>query len=125
MDGALQNSQRIEQGLNLTPAQKRSLEILQKPVLELGRYIQQQLNTNPILEVDESYDTQKPETVGENPDEDFAEEASYTTPKSEAAQEQARRDFILNSQTDKPRLGEDLIKEARIDAPTKKNCRRI
>lgn len=120
MDGALQNSQRIEQGLNLTPAQKRSLEILQKPVLELGRYIQQQLNTNPILEVDESYDTQKPETVGENPDEDFAEEASYTTPKSEAAQEQARRDFILNSQTDKPRLGEDLIKEARIDAPTKK-----
>ena len=48
----------------MTPAQKRSLEILQKPVLELGRYIQQQLNTNPILEVDESYDTQKPETVG-------------------------------------------------------------
>ncbi len=120
MENGLQNSQRIEQGLNLTPAQKRSLEILQKPVLELGRYIETQLNTNPLLEVDESDAAERPESVGENPDfagEDF-DDVSYSSPKSDAVAEQAKRDFLLNSQTDKPRLGEDLINEARMDAPS-------
>ena len=114
MENNLQNVQRAEQAITLAPAQQRSLEILQKPSLELQKYIEEQLEQNPLLELDETGGEPAPQTVGEDPDEspDAIGDASY----GDAAQLEAKRDFLLNSEPEKTHLGEKLVAEARIDA---------
>lgn len=45
---------RLEQRLKLAPHMIQSMEILQLPILALQERIEQELNSNPVLEVDES-----------------------------------------------------------------------
>jgi len=122
MDTNLQQSQKLEHGLSLTPAQQRSLEILQKPVIELQKFLEEQLAQNPMLEIEEFQQQQKPQSIGENPDDiDDYDDNSDTSELSQSDTDnfQQKHDFILNSEPDSIHLGEKLINEARIDAPTK------
>ncbi len=120
MDTNLQQSQKLEHGLSLTPAQQRSLEILQKPVLELQKFVEEQLAQNPMLEIEEFQQIQRPQTIGENiEDLDEYDSDSFDLSQPNANDAQQKHDFILNSEPDTVRLGEKLINEARIDAPTK------
>lgn len=124
MENYLQNSQRQEQGLLLTPAQKRSLEILQKPSLELQKYLAHELDSNPLLEVDETDYTEKPQTVGESGGDDFDDDSAVETPADpDYAAEQSKRDFALNSQPDAVHLGEALVNEGRINAESESVAR--
>ena len=50
MQQDLSQSQKLEQGLSLTPQLKRSLEILQAPSLELEEMVSRELSSNPLLE---------------------------------------------------------------------------
>ena len=44
---------RLEQKLKLAPHMIQSMEILQLPILALQERIEQELNSNPVLEIDE------------------------------------------------------------------------
>lgn len=114
MDNNLQNTQKLAQGLTITPEQQRSLDILQKPSLELQQYASTLVAENPLLEFDETDYNSTPETIGENFD-DFDE---YSESSTQADTTEQKHNFILNSQTDFTHLGEQLINDARIDAKT-------
>ncbi len=117
MENNLQNNQRLEQNVVLTPVQQRNLEILQKPVLELQKYLEEQVAQNPLLDVEEDEDIPRPENIGENPDDDLSPNDDAEDIQKEQAQElQARHDYIINSEPDRARLGEELLNNARIDA---------
>ena len=114
MDNNLQNTQKLAQGLTITPEQQRSLDILQKPSLELQQYASTLVAENPLLEFDETDYNSTPETIGENFD-DFDE---YSESSTQTDTTEQKHNFILNSQTDFTHLGEQLINDARIDAKT-------
>ncbi len=117
MENNLQNNQRLEQNVVLTPVQQRNLEILQKPVLELQKYLEEQVAQNPLLDIEEDQDIPRPENIGENPDDDLSPNDDAEDTQKEQAQElQARHDYIINSEPDRARLGEELLNNARIDA---------
>src|SRR3989338_2745161 len=53
---ALQAKQTIQQRLMLAPYVTLALEVLRMPTMELHAYLQQQVEENPLLEVNESLD---------------------------------------------------------------------
>lgn len=63
---------RLEQKLKLAPHMIQSMEILQLPILALQERIEQELNSNPVLEVDEPVENSDTESLqlrdGERPD---------------------------------------------------------
>jgi len=50
----MKGQMRLEQKMKLAPRMIQSMEILQLPILALQERIEQELNSNPVLEVDES-----------------------------------------------------------------------
>jgi len=71
---ALQAKQTIQQRLMLAPNVTLALEVLRMPTMELHAYLQQQVEENPLLEVNESQD----ESLDEPPAETNGEEESPT-----------------------------------------------
>ena len=116
MKSNLQHSQAQEQNVIMTPAQQRNLEILQKPVLELQRFIEAQASQNPLLDIVDSDESNRPESIGEDPDSDLYDEDATATSQQDNSELQAQREFLLNSAPDAIRLGEELINNARLDA---------
>ncbi len=57
----MKTQMRLEQKMMLAPRMIQSMEILQLPILALQERIEQELNSNPVLEVDES---SNPEAAG-------------------------------------------------------------
>ena len=100
MPPEIKQTQRVEQGLVLTPQLKKSLEILQASSLELSDIIAAELRTNPLLE-DAAADgiAEKPQSVGESGDTyDDSDYDGADSPDSDGAKdENKRRDFALNS----------------------------
>ena len=67
---------RMEQRMKLAPHMIQSMEILQLPILALQERIEQELNSNPVLEVEEVVETDEVESAPDSAqDEDFAERA--------------------------------------------------
>lgn len=120
MPPEIKQTQRVEQGLVLTPQLKKSLEILQASSLELSDIIAAELRTNPLLE-DAAADgiAEKPQSVGESGDtyDDSDYDGADSPDPDGAKDENKRRDFALNSIPDKKSLGEYLLNEASLDAP--------
>jgi RNA polymerase sigma-54 factor len=76
---------RMEQRMKLAPHMIQSMEILQLPLLALQERIEQELNSNPVLELDESADGEAPEAVEAAPAEsDDAEKTLVVDGKSRA-----------------------------------------
>jgi RNA polymerase sigma-54 factor len=67
---------RMEQRMKLAPHMIQSMEILQLPILALQERIEQELNSNPILELDDDSNPDEVETPAEaSPDDDLSEKA--------------------------------------------------
>ena len=66
---------RMEQRMKLAPHMIQSMEILQLPILALQERIEQELNSNPVLELDDSTAPETTEAPEETPPEDIAEKA--------------------------------------------------
>lgn len=116
----MNQTQRVEQGLALTPQLKKSLEILQASSLELSETVARELRTNPLLE-DAAAEPQpeRPQSVGEPQSDGFDSDDYSDAPENSDAQDSENRkhDFVLNSIPDKISLGEYLLNEAKLDAP--------
>ena len=72
----MRGQMRLEQQMKLAPHMIQSMEILQLPLLALQERIEQELNSNPVLEADES--AEQEETTAET----TAEQAEQTEAQS-------------------------------------------
>ena len=64
---------RLEQRMMLAPRMIQSMEILQLPILALQERIEQELNTNPVLEIEEPANPEETGPAEKQPDEDINE----------------------------------------------------
>ncbi|GAG87202.1 unnamed protein product, partial [marine sediment metagenome] len=64
---------RMEQRMKLAPHMIQSMEILQLPILALQERIEQELNSNPVLEMEEPSNPEDTEPVAEQSDDDINE----------------------------------------------------
>ncbi len=64
---------RMEQRMKLAPHMIQSMEILQLPILALQERIEQELNNNPVLEMDEPSTADETEPVEEEPQDNIAQ----------------------------------------------------
>jgi RNA polymerase sigma-54 factor len=81
MELGLRLSQKQTLKLVMTPRLQQALRLLQMPSLELSQHIEQELLTNPLLELDE-------EELGESTASDTPDEAAEA-PQAEAGAEPA------------------------------------
>jgi RNA polymerase sigma-54 factor len=84
---------RLEQKMKLAPRMIQSMEILQLPILALQERIEQELNSNPVLEIEEPSGPEESGSVDQEPADDIGE-----------------RDFVVTTDANK---GEDF---QRIDS---------
>ena len=84
---------RLEQRMKLAPHMIQSMEILQLPILALQERIEQELNSNPVLEIDEPDDSDNEQAVQEQPEDVGAAEIS-TESASENIESFARLDNL-------------------------------
>ncbi|MHC4175483.1 MAG: RNA polymerase factor sigma-54 [Planctomycetota bacterium] len=69
----MRGQMRMEQRMKLAPHMIQSMEILQLPILALQERIEQELNSNPVLEIEEPSNPEDTETVQERTEDDIAE----------------------------------------------------
>ncbi|MHC4488074.1 MAG: hypothetical protein ACYSW7_02695 [Planctomycetota bacterium] len=66
----MRGQMRMEQRMKLAPHMIQSMEILQLPILALQERIEQELNSNPVLEIEEPSNPEDTETVQERTEDD-------------------------------------------------------
>lgn len=76
---------RLEQRMKLAPHMIQSMEILQLPIMALQERIEQELNDNPILELEDSEEG----------------DTSSTEPEAEGEDDLDERDLVVNTDTNK------------------------
>jgi RNA polymerase sigma-54 factor len=69
----MRGDMRMEQRMKLAPHMIQSMEILQLPILALQERLEQELNTNPVLEIEESSNPESPSPVEQNPEDSINE----------------------------------------------------
>jgi RNA polymerase sigma-54 factor len=86
---------RMEQRMKLAPHMIQSMEILQLPILALQERIEQELNSNPILELDETTMGDETETPQESvPEDDIGERALVVNTDNNKVEDFRRLDSI-------------------------------
>jgi RNA polymerase sigma-54 factor len=80
------NQMRLEQRMKLAPRMIQSMEILQLPTLALLEKIEQELNSNPVLEIEEPSES---------------ESGSESDVQQQAETETSEKDLIVNRDNDK------------------------
>ena len=63
----MQGQMRLEQRMKLAPRMIQSMEILQLPILALQERIEQELNSNPVLEAVEPSESEQVDVFNEQP----------------------------------------------------------
>ena len=89
---------RLEQRMKLAPHMIQSMEILQLPILALQERIEQELNNNPVLELEEVTDADDPDAVEEGQDEDIPAEKDLIISSEEDTAEDFERLECLGSE---------------------------
>ena len=69
----MRQQMRLEQRMVLAPRMIQSMEILQLPILALQERIEQELNSNPVLEIEEPSNPEDTTSVEQQPQEDINE----------------------------------------------------
>ena len=84
---------RLEQRMKLAPRMIQSMEILQLPILALQERIEQELNSNPVLEIEEP-NPEDSETDAEPPEDDIGEKDLLVGTDSGKAEDFGRLDGL-------------------------------
>jgi len=69
----MRGQMRLEQRMTLAPRMIQSMEILQLPILALQERIEQELNSNPVLEIEEPSEPAETDTEREDSEENISE----------------------------------------------------
>ncbi len=102
-------------GLRLSPQMRISLEILQKPALELKAAVEQALSENPFLECEEPRsDEISLEQLAETADEKEEDWPQGEIDETGMGDQQAKRDYQISLVTGPVSLPDELMKQSRL-----------
>jgi RNA polymerase sigma-54 factor len=85
---------RMDQRMKLAPHMIQSMELLQLPILALQERLEQELNTNPVLEMDEVAESDEAQTPEESADERADEKDLLVDPDNSEADDFERLENI-------------------------------
>jgi len=111
----MRGDMRMEQRMKLAPHMIQSMEILQLPILALQERIEQELNTNPLLEIEESSNPENPAPVEQNAEDNINEKDPVVGTDTGKAEDFGRlenldddfKDYIDQAETFRPRIRSD------------------
>ena len=97
----MRGQMRLEQKMKLAPHMIQSMEILQLPILALQERIEQELNSNPVLETEQSESPEEVESAPEEqPAEDIDDKDLVLSTDNDKAEDFERLDSLGESFTD-------------------------
>jgi RNA polymerase sigma-54 factor len=117
----MRGQMRLEQRMKLAPHMIQSMEILQLPILALQERIEQELNSNPVLETEQPENPDEAEVSGEDqPQEDIDNKDLVLGTDNNKADDFERLDSLGDSFTDYMAQAAPLRKRIQIDEVDKK-----
>ena len=90
----MRGQMRLEQRMKLAPHMIQSMEILQLPILALQERIEQELNSNPVLEIEESADSENVDSAQTTDVAESPEASSESESESEQSETFERFDNL-------------------------------
>jgi RNA polymerase sigma-54 factor len=111
---------RLEQRMTLAPRMIQSMEILQLPILALQERIEQELNGNPVLEVEEPEASQNGDSSQEESQEDISEKDLVVDTDNNKAEDFERLESLDDEFKDYMAEAETFYRRARSDEPDSK-----
>jgi RNA polymerase sigma-54 factor len=115
----MRGQMRLEQRMKLAPRMIQSMEILQLPILALQERIEQELNSNPVLEVAEPSESEQVDAGGETSEEVTARELSASGDSSKS-EEFGRMDSLDDDYKDHMSQAAPFRRQVSGDEPDKK-----
>jgi len=117
----MRGQMRLEQRMKLAPHMIQSMEILQLPILALQERIEQELNSNPVLETEQPENPDEAETNGEDqPQEDIDDKDLVLSTDNNKADDFERLDSLGESFTDYMAQAAPLRRRTHTDELDKK-----
>ncbi len=117
----MRGDMRMEQRMKLAPHMIQSMEILQLPILALQERIEQELNSNPVLEVEESVDADERSGTDEHVDEtEFDEKDMVVDNENDNVEDFNRLDSLGDSYDEYVAQAAPMPSRARQDEPDPK-----
>ncbi len=111
---------RMEQRMKLAPHMIQSMEILQLPILALQERIEQELNSNPVLETEEPSNPEDTEPVAEQSDDDINEKDLVVKPDGKRTEDFERLDTLDDDYKDYMSQAGSFRRRSQSDEPDKK-----
>ncbi len=111
---------RLEQKMKLAPRMIQSMEILQLPILALQERIEQELNSNPVLELDEPSSLEEPRAAEEQPQDDINERDLTVSTDNNKVEDFQRIDGLDDGFRDYMSRAGSFSRRASSDEPDKK-----
>ena len=116
----MRGDMRLEQRMKLAPHMIQSMEILQLPILALQERIEQELNSNPVLEVAEPTNPEEAEPIEEQPADDMGEKDLIVNTDNNKVEDFQRFDSISDDFKDYLQQAEPYHPRPRDDQPDRK-----
>jgi RNA polymerase sigma-54 factor len=111
---------RMEQRMTLAPHMIQSMEILQLPILALQERLEQELNSNPVLEMAEPESTEDTDSDQEQPQEDTNEKDLVLSTDNNKAEDFERLESLGDGFTDYMDQAGPLRRRIQSDEPDRK-----
>lgn len=115
--GELSLQQALSLSQTLSPQMQQSLHLLQAPILELRSLVQQEMQTNPVLEEGEDESSQKDKWESETEQAAQEDEAwrdyfsQHWSQKTFSEEQQKKRQFLFDSQVEPESLADHLMNQ--------------
>jgi len=116
----MRGQMRMEQRMKLAPHMIQSMEILQLPILALQERIEQELNSNPLLEMAEPENPEDIESIQEQPQEDIDDKDLVVGTDNNKAEDFERLDSLGDGFRDYMDQDVSLRRRVRTDEPDRK-----
>ena len=113
----MRGQMRMEQRMKLAPHMIQSMEILQLPILALQERIEQELNSNPVLEIDEPSNPEDADSAQEQSGEDTDEKDLTVEIDSERVEDFGRLDNLDDDYKDYISQAGSFRRRIRSDEP--------
>jgi len=116
----MRGDMRLEQRMKLAPHMIQSMEILQLPILALQERIEQELNSNPVLEIAEPSNPEEAEPVDEQLPDDIGEKDLVVNTDNNKVEDFQRLDSISDDFNDYLQQAGSFRPRIRDDQPDRK-----
>jgi RNA polymerase sigma-54 factor len=116
----MRGQMRMEQRMKLAPHMIQSMEILQLPILALQERIEQELNSNPVLEMTEPANPEEDDSKEQQPQEDIEEKDLVVNTDNNKAEDFERLENLSDSFKDYLNESGPYRKRVSSDDPDKK-----